>query len=354
MCPPDRHNRASIPDDREGLIPQPVDREDIARLCGAGLADGDGAAAPVVEPPEPGYASRSRAVDAMLAGTVLLWALNITVTKYEIDKGWAPLAYGTIRYLLAILLFAGYTYARERSFAIERKDLKLVLLAGLFIFANQLCFVYGLKLSAASLIALLLGALPMFIGLISAALGLEQLGRPFWAGAVVTSAGVALVAFASGSVDSTAGGVALGLALPITWGSYTITIAPLMRRYSPFRISTLVLAVGWVPVAAIGAHQIVTQTFSFGWLVWLGFAYAVVGPLFLTNILWFTAISRVGPSRAALFANFEPFVAAIFAFVLLSETIYPLEVAGGALIFAGIVLERIWRKPTAGATTPID
>ena len=40
--------------------------------------------------------------------------------------------------------------------------------------------------------------------------------------------------------------------------------------------------------------------------MWVCFAFAVVGPLFLTNILWFTAISRVGPSRASLFSNLQP------------------------------------------------
>ena len=42
-------------------------------------------------------------------------------------------------------------------------------------------------------------------------------------------------------------------------------------------------------------------------------------PLFLTNILWFTALDRVGPSRASLFANLQPFFAVLFALVLLSE-----------------------------------
>ena len=53
--------------------------------------------------------------------------------------------------------------------------------------------------------------------------------------------------------------------------------------------------------------------------MWLAFAFAVVGPLFLTNILWFTAIDRVGPSRASLFANLEPFFAVLFAVLLLGE-----------------------------------
>ena len=62
----------------------------------------------------------------MLLGVVLLWALNVTVTKYMFEHGWHPLAYGTIRYFFAISLFWAFTYYRERSFRIERKDFWLV------------------------------------------------------------------------------------------------------------------------------------------------------------------------------------------------------------------------------------
>ena len=74
----------------------------------------------------------------------------------------------------------------------------------------------------------------------------------------------------------------------------------------------------------------------------------MIGPLFLTNILWFTAIDRVGASRASLFSNLQPFFAVFFALLLLSETLHPLELAGGALIFAGIAIERVWRRQPAG------
>lgn len=290
----------------------------------------------------------------MLAGTVTLWALNIVVTRYMVTTGWSPLAYATLRYFVAIALFIVYTYRRERSFAIERRDIKLVLLAGALIFGNQVCFVYALKFARASTIALLFGATPMFIGVFSFVLGLERLGRAFWAGTVLTSIGVAVVALASGSVGSSAKGVLLGIGMDVTWGAYTLAIRPMMRRYSPFRISSLVLPIGWIPLAIIGSGQVVAQHFGFGWLVWLGFAYAVVGPLFLTNILWFTAIDRVGPSRAALFANFEPFAAVVFAVLLLGDKLYPLELVGGVLILAGIMLERVWTQVSAPAITPID
>jgi len=165
---------------------------------------------------------------------------------------------------------------------------------------------------------------------------------------------VALVALGSGRVGGSAIGFALGLCTAATWGFYTIAIAPLMRRYSPFRISALVLPVGWIPLALLGAPQLAAQHFSFPWTVWLGFAYAVVGPLFLTNILWFTAISRVGPSRASLFANLEPLFATVFALILLSESLGVLKLVGGALIFAGIVLERAWGRTGRGADAASD
>ena len=125
-------------------------------------------------------------VDLMLLGTVLLWALNVTVTRYVLTHGWSPLAYAAIRYFAATALFWMFTYHRERSFRIARRDVKLVLAAASMIFVNQLCFVYGLKFATASTVSLLLGATPVFIGGITLVFGLEKLSRAFWAGASIT------------------------------------------------------------------------------------------------------------------------------------------------------------------------
>jgi drug/metabolite transporter (DMT)-like permease len=284
-------------------------------------------------------------VDLMLLGTVFLWALNVTVTKYVLDHGFHPLGYATIRYAAAGALFWSFTYAREKSFAIRLSDGKLVALAGGLIFVNQLFFVYGVKETSASTVGLLLGTTPIFIGILSTVFGLEVLGRRFWAGAVLSFIGVGFVALGNSDFSGHPVGILLAVGIPATWGAYSVAIVPLMRRYSPFRISALVLGVGWVPLAIVGAPQTLSQGFDFGWLTWLGFAYAVVGPLFLTNILWFTAIDRVGPSRASLFANLQPFFAVLFALVLLGEHLNRWEIVGGLAIAAGIVLDRARRTP---------
>ena len=284
----------------------------------------------------------------MLLAAVLLWALNVTVSKYMLEHGWQPLSYGTIRYFAAIALFWAFTYWRERSFRIARADVKLVLVAAAMIFVNQLCFVYSLKIGQASTLSLVFGTTPVFVGLLGLALRFARLQRSFWVGAALTFAGVALVgAEAGGGVSGDYRGILLGLGTALTWACYTIAVAPLLRRYSPYRVSALVLLLGWMPLALVSIPQVSSQQFSFGWLVWLGFGYAVIGPLFLTNILWFTAVDIVGAARAALFNNLQPFFGVLFALLLLSESLSSLEVAGGVLIFVGIALERMWRQPPA-------
>src|SRR5438046_45267 len=130
-----------------------------------------------------------------------------------------------------------------------------------------------------------------------------------------------------------------------------ISIAPLMQHYAPYRISALVLALGWAPLALVSLPQVSRQDFAFSGTVWLGFAYAVVGPLFLTNILWFTAVDRVGAPRSSIFNNMQPFFGVLFALLVLSEAIHGLEIAGGVLIFAGIAYERVDRQVPARVPT---
>jgi drug/metabolite transporter (DMT)-like permease len=113
-----------------------------------------------------------------------------------------------------------------------------------------------------------------------------------------------------------------------------------MRRYSPSRISALVLAIACAPIAIVGAPQLADQDWSVGWDIWALLLFATLGPLVVTNILWFRSLHRIGPARATLAANLQPFVAAVFAVVLLSEEISALQVLGGILIAGGILLAR--------------
>jgi drug/metabolite transporter (DMT)-like permease len=281
----------------------------------------------------------------MLLSTILIWAFNVTVTKYVLTHGFRPLAYASIRYGLAALLFAALTFAVEGTLRVGGgRSLALLGAASVFLLGNQFAFVYALKLSSATTVSLIMGTTPIFTALVSFALRIERLSAGFWLAVAITFGGVALVAFGSGGdLSGSLGGDLCALALSASWGVYSVTIAPLMRTYSPYRISAIVLLAMGVPLVAAASPQLGAQDYGMlGWVVWLSLAFAVVGPLVLTNVLWFTAIHRVGAARATLFANLQPFVAAVFALVILSEHMSALQVVGGVGILAGILLERRW------------
>ncbi len=292
----------------------------------------------------------------MLLTTVVLWALNFTVTRYALTHGWNPLAYSSLRYSAGALLFSALTFRLERSYRVGgRRDLGLLLLAAAVgIVLNQVSYVYSVKLTNATTVALILGSTPIFAALGAFAVGLERATARFWTAATASFAGVALVAAggSAGSVSFDVVGDLLAVATAATWAGYSILVAPLMRRYSPYRISAIVLVAGCVPLLVLASGQIASQDFgSLGALAWAAIVFATLGPLVLTNVLWFRAVHVVGPSRATLFANIQPFLAAIFALVILSEQLTRLQAAGGFAIAAGIVLARgsaVERAPVGG------
>jgi drug/metabolite transporter (DMT)-like permease len=289
---------------------------------------------------------RGSVADAMLLVTVCLWALNFTASKYILDHGFRPLTYSGIRYSLAALIFLAIVLPRERSLRIERRDLPLVAGAIVLLFLNQIGFVFALDLTTATTVALLFGTLPIFTALIARVVGMERLSSRFWIAAVLSFGGVALVTVGSGnSLSANLDGDLLAIMSAATWGGYSVALAPLMRRYSPYRLSAIFLVVVSVALLAAGAPQLEDQSFDLSGLVWISFVYAVLGPLVITNLLWFSAIDRVGPSRASLFANLQPFLAAVIALLLLHENLTRLQFAGGLLIAAGIVFSRGRQPP---------
>ena len=286
----------------------------------------------------------------MLLTVILLWALNLSVTKYILEHGLEPLSYATARYALAGVIFVALTLLAERTLRIERRHASVLLAAAVLLWVNQVCFVLALDATTASTIGLLIGTIPLFAALLGLVLGRERLTGRFWAAAAISSVGVALVAAGSaGDVEGGLEGILLGLATAATWAGYSVAVTPLMRTYSPSHVSAVVIPAAWVLVAFVGLPTTTSQDWDVGWEVWVLLVLATLGPLVLTNILWFRVLHRIGPSRATLAANLQPFVAAVLAVVLLSETLGLAQIAGGALIGAGIFVARRRTTPPQAA-----
>jgi drug/metabolite transporter (DMT)-like permease len=284
---------------------------------------------------------RPTTVELMLLVVVLLWALNLSVTKYILTHGFLPLPYASVRYGLAGAIFVALTLYAERTLRVQRRHLPILALAAITLYLNQVSFVFALDLTTASTIGLVLGAIPIFAALFGLALGTERPTPRFWVAALMSFVGVGLVAVGSGG-ETTASvwGILLGLATAATWAAYSVTIAPLMHTYTPSRISAYVIPAAWVALLLTAIPQNAEQDWTLGWEIWVLLVFATLGPLVVTNVLWFRSIHKIGANRATLAANLQPFVAAVLAVILLSEPLGWIQIAGGVLIALGLLVVR--------------
>jgi drug/metabolite transporter (DMT)-like permease len=286
--------------------------------------------------------------DVLLLVTVLFWSFNFTVVKYALTHGWKPLTYSSVRFAVGAVLFSAFTFGREGSLRVRREHVWFMLTAAaLGIWLNQVTFAYSVRLTTAATVALMFGTLPIFVALISQMFRLEHLRLRHWIATVISFSGVALVALgSSGGLAGDIGGILLGLAAAATWAAYSVAMGPLMRTYSPYRISAFMLLAGSIPLVISAATQLAEQDWdAIGSLAWAAFFYSLFFSLVFTNIMWFTAIDRVGAARSSLYANLQPFLGAFFALVVLSEEMGALQFAGGLVIGAGILLARFVRPP---------
>ena len=284
--------------------------------------------------------------ELLLFGAVLLWSFNFTAVRFGVPHGFSPLAYAPLRWAMAGLALAVIARRRGRSLRVGRRDLgALAALSVVGILVNQVALVYALHLAQASTVALVFGTLPILISLISQLSGVEQLRPRHWAASGLSFAGVGLVSLgAGGTLTGSLGGMLLALVTVCSFAVYSVAIMPVMGRHSLLVATAVTTLIGASLLSAAAAPALARQDWSRpGGLAWSALVYSALPSIVLGNILWFTAISRVGPGRASLYTNLQPFLAAVFALLVLSERLGALRIAGGFVIAAGLLLGR--RRP---------
>lgn len=284
---------------------------------------------------------RPSLADAMLTTLVVTWGLNIVITRYLLINGFEPLVYSALRYVSSSALLVAYVRVRQGPLTSSRGGSAWLLVAAAVLFAiNQIAFVLALTWTDATVVAFMFGAAPVVTGLITWAVGTERMTWRFALAAVVSLAGVGLLALSAGA-DGTTGvrGVAAAVVMLLTWCSYTVLTAWMMRTRSASQITALAFFGSGVIISLAAIPQFGQQDWDLPVRLWLLLAFTV-GSLIVTNLLYLTSMRRVGASHTALFANLQPFIAVLLAVLLLSETLTLLDLLGGLAIAAGIAI--VW------------
>jgi drug/metabolite transporter (DMT)-like permease len=282
--------------------------------------------------------------------TVVLWGGNNVGTKWLVAT-WPPIWTGATRFLVAgffLLAILRFTNWLGEFKSLTRESYRqLWLRGGLSLAIYIVAFAWALRLTAASHVALYLGASPIW------ALLWEE--RPKWNWSSVRRYGAALLAVAGVLVlfwpvlktgkHTNLLGELFGLAASITWANYNHQSRILSAKIPGLEIAAnamwmagvWLLPLGLIEVAACG----ITFDASHLWVQSFCIFFGGVVPY----ALWNSALRHWRTSQVMLFNNFIPLTTTAWAYFILGEPITHTFCAAMALIIAGVALGQAdWSK----------
>lgn len=274
---------------------------------------------------------------------VAIWGSTFVVTKLLLLAGLSPAMIFTLRFIIAYALLLGLAAFRRpfRWFAKSWKD-ELIML-GLGLTGGSLYFLTenaAMNFTTTTNTALIVCLCPLFAALLISLFYRDQRLRGIQiAGSLLAVVGVVIVELNGRFVlHLSPTGDALAFAACLSWAGYSLLMIPAMKRYTTLFITRKLFFYGlitmipyfiiypeWPPLSTLLEPQTMAE------LLFLG---AIASTLCF--YLWALAILKLGAIVATNYVYFNPVVAILCAWMVLSETITPWFLLGTVLILVGM------------------
>ncbi|HET9453166.1 MAG TPA: DMT family transporter [Gemmatimonadaceae bacterium] len=275
----------------------------------------------------------------------LIWGVNYSVIKYGMTFV-SPMAYNTLRVILAAVVLFAIARAFGGAWPSRRDTLTLLALGVLGNGLYQMLFAEGVSRTRAGEAALVVGASPALIALFGRLKGVERVTTRGVIGISLSIFGVGLVVLGrAASGPSASDGSLLGdllvLAGSVCWAVYTVYLIPFTTRVSGLYVVALSLLGGSAFLLVIGAPALLAQDWHLPARAWMALVYSGIGALVIAYLLWYRGVKVLGATRTAMYANLQPIIALMVAWLTLGERPTSWQVVGAATIVGGVILTRV-------------
>jgi drug/metabolite transporter (DMT)-like permease len=285
-------------------------------------------------------------IDAGMLIVTLIWGINFTVVKQTLHD-MLPMVFVSMRFVLASIFVAGALIASGEDLRFDRRDAWRFLLLGLIGNAMyQTLFIQGIARTTASNSSLLLATTPIFVTLLSALFRLEKVSLGTGLGVALSFFGTALIVGLGSGRLSLAGhtfsGNLLTLGATLCWSAYTLMAKPVLRRYSPLKMTALSMMMGTPFLVLFSAGELWRQDWlHVSWQGWAGFGYSFLLAVALSYVIWNTSVRKCGNARTAVYSNLTPVVAVTVSWLFLGETLGTWQIIGAVVTLTGVTLTRV-------------
>lgn len=278
----------------------------------------------------------------MLLSAVAFGAMG-PLGKLAYDEGATVGTLLAVRFALAAvvawaLLLATPTGSAEVR-SVTGHDVALGLALGAFGYAAQAGgYFAALQRIDASLLSLLVYTYPVIVAVAATRLGRDRLDARRLVALTVATGGLALVVAGAGTGKLDAIGTTLGVVTAVVYSGYILASERVAGRVAPRALSALVCTGAGATLTAVAlvAGQLRPEAVTtVGW-VWL-VSLAVVSTV-VAMALFFAGLHRVGPANAAIVSTAEPVVTVVLAMIVFGEILTPMQVLGGMLVLAGVLV----------------
>lgn len=213
---------------------------------------------------------------------------------------------------------------------------------------------HGLALTTVSHASLMVGSMPVLLGVAAALFAGERLDGIGWGALVASTVGATLIVLGGHRGHATHGGpslegdllVVLSLCTALAW---ILLSKKLMLTHSPPVVSAYTVLSGTLMliILILGPllanpwldHKVQPPPFAGVSLsAWAALAIGGLACTATTTFLWNWGIHHVPASRAGVFLNIEPALGSILGVKLLGEHLGPFAWVGGALILVAAII----------------
>lgn len=239
----------------------------------------------------------------------------------------------------ALLLAAWFAATRREALSISPVGLlKTALLGGLISPVQSTCFMLSLEIIPAATTSLILYFYPAVVTLLGALIHRQRIGRRVGLSLVLVTAGCALVFLDAFMRDVALAGVLWACVSMVVFSVYMLLVQRLMHGERPLTFSLYVIFFAALAFTLLrGLPDLGTVTPA---QAGVALALGLVPTVLALNLLYM-AIEAVGSAYASIFSTLEPVTTVAVAALLLGEPVFARQLAGAALIVAGIVLPNL-------------